>query len=60
MKIGIDIDDTITDTWKTLIPIYSKVFNKDLNLLSKSAPYYQSIKDLNITVDEYFNIMKPY
>ena len=40
MKIGIDIDDTITDTWKTLIPIYSKVFNKDLNLLSKSAPYY--------------------
>ena len=60
MKIGIDIDDTITDTWKTLIPIYSKVFNKDINLLSKSAPYYQSIKDLNITVDEYFNIMKPY
>ena len=34
MKIGIDIDDTITDTWKTLIPIYSKVFNKDLNLYS--------------------------
>ena len=28
MKIGIDIDDTITDSWECLIPYYSKLFKK--------------------------------
>lgn len=59
MKIGIDIDDTIADTWNYMIPIYSKVFKKDIKTLSNSYPYYMSIKDLNISVDEYFNTMKP-
>ena len=28
MKIGIDIDDTITDTWEYIIPVYSQLFNQ--------------------------------
>lgn len=57
MRIGIDIDDTITNTWETLMPIFSKRFNRTLdeNLL----PYYYQLKDL-ITIDEYFNIMREY
>ena len=27
MKIGIDIDDTITDSWECCIPYYSRLFN---------------------------------
>lgn len=60
MRIGIDIDDTITDTWKYMIPIYSKVFSKEPTILEKSPPYYYSIADSNISVDEYFEKMRPY
>lgn len=60
MRIGIDIDDTITDTWPYMVPIYSRVFNIPTEELSNSLPYYNSIKKLNLTVDEYFKIMQPY
>lgn len=60
MRIGIDIDDTITDTWPYMVPIYSRVFNIPIEELSNSLPYYNSVKKLNLTVDEYFKIMQPY
>ena len=52
MKIGIDMDDTITDSWECLMPYYSKMFNKPISELRKSKPYYRSIED-KITLDEY-------
>ena len=58
MKIGIDIDDTITDTWECLIPYYSKLFDKTPEELRKSKPYHKSVED-KITLDEYFDIMLP-
>ena len=58
MKIGIDIDDTITDSWECLIPYYSKLFNISEDNLHKSKPYHESVKNL-ITLDEYFDIMLP-
>ena len=60
MRIGIDIDDTITDTWSYMVPIYSQVFNIPVEELSNSLPYYNSVKKLNLTVEEYFKIMQPY
>ena len=59
MKIGIDIDDTITDSWECLIPYYSRLFNVPEDKLHKSLPYYESIKDKISSVDEYYKIMLP-
>ena len=58
MRIGIDIDDTITNSWEYFIPIYSQVFDIPVEKLQKSKPYYESIKD-NYTLDEYFYLLKP-
>lgn len=60
MRIGIDIDDTITDTWSYMVPIYSRIFNIPTEELSHSQPYYNSVKKLNLTIDDYFKIMQPY
>ena len=59
MKIGIDIDDTITDSWECLIPYYSRLFNVPEDKLHKSLPYYESIKDKVSSVNEYYKIMLP-
>lgn len=56
MKIGIDIDDTITDSWKDYIPIYSELFNIPKEKLQKSKPYYYSLNN-KISVEEYFQKM---
>lgn len=58
MRIGIDIDDTITNSWECLIPYYSKNFNIDEEVLHKSKPYYSSVSHL-MTLDEYYKIMLP-
>lgn len=58
MKIGVDIDDTITDSWECMIPYYSRLFNIPEDILNSGKPYYQSVKHL-ITLDEYFEILKP-
>ena len=60
MRIGIDIDDTINETWKHMIPSYSQIFHKDEATLKKSLPYHRSIADLNISIDDYFKTMRPY
>ena len=58
MRIGIDVDDTITNSWESLLPHYSRLFKIDENTLRKSKPYYMSVKDL-ITLDEYFDMILP-
>ncbi len=58
MRIGIDIDDTITDTWECLIPHYSKVFNVSIEKLKNSLPYYSPFKE-KMTLDEYFEKVIP-
>ena len=58
MRIGVDIDDTITNSWECLIPYYSKIFGIPEETLHKSLPYHNSVKHL-ITLDEYFKILKP-
>lgn len=58
MRIGIDIDDTITNTWNDIIPYYSREFGVPIEVLKKSKPYYESVKDL-CTREEYFERIKP-
>ena len=58
MIIGIDIDDTITNSWECLIPHYSKHFNISEDILHKSKPYYGSVSHL-MTIDEYYKVMLP-
>ena len=58
MKIGIDIDDTITNTWDCFIPEYSVLFNIPEEKLKVSKPYYESVKH-KVTIDEYFKMIVP-
>ena len=53
MRIGIDIDDTITNSWKYLIPVYRRIFNVEIN--ENSQPYYNTVKDV-LTLDEFLEI----
>lgn len=56
MRIGIDIDDTICDTWEFLIPYLSKHFNVDiLELKNSNKIYYEAC---NCTFLEYCNFIK--
>lgn len=50
MRIGIDVDDTITETWKYVKPHFSKKFNIDLQTLDK----YSYSKGLSCSLDEYY------
>ena len=58
MKIGIDVDDTITDSWKCVIPYYSRKFNIPEETLHKSKPYYDAVKD-KISFEEYYKQLLP-
>ena len=58
MKIGIDIDDTITDSWECLIPHYAKLFKIPEEVLGTRKPYYEAVKEC-ITRDEYFDVLRP-
>ena len=55
MRIGIDIDDTITNSWEYLIPIYRKIFNVEIT--EKSLPYYNVVQD-KMSLDEFLEIGK--
>ena len=58
MRIGVDVDDTITNTWKALIPHFSRMFNVPVDKLKKSRGYYYSVSDL-VSLDEYFEKILP-
>lgn len=57
MRLGIDIDDTIINTWEYLMPIFKEKFNIPLDKLKKSSPYYGAIKD-TIPLEEYLEMIK--
>lgn len=58
MRIGIDIDDTTTNTWECFIPYYHEVFKIPIETLKLSKPYYEAVKD-KLSLDEYFNVILP-
>lgn len=51
MRIGIDIDDTICETWKYLKPYFKKAFKTD----NKKLKYKRYSYALDCTLDEYYN-----
>lgn len=57
MRIGIDIDDTITKTWEYMMPIYSKEFN--ISIDKNSLPYYHPIKNI-VSFEEFSERMRKY
>lgn len=58
MRIGIDIDDTICNTWDFVIPYFSKHFNISINDLKNSnKTYYEAC---NATYLEYYQFAKQY
>ena len=59
MRIGIDIDDTITNTWEYIMPIFSEKFNIPIEQFKESGAYYDSIKHI-VSFDEYLNLIKKY
>lgn len=58
MKIGIDIDDTITNSWIYYLPIYSKVFDIPIEKLTLSKPYQEAIKD-KYTKEQFNDMLRP-
>lgn len=58
MRIGIDIDDTIADTWEFILPYYSEVFQMPMDELMTGTPYYGSLKNM-VPLDKYFEMVNP-
>ena len=58
MKIGIDIDDTICDTWDYLIPHLSNYFKIDVDKLKNIQDAYYTA--CNVTFDQYCIFAKKY
>ena len=61
MNIGIDIDDTITDTYETLLPLVAIKFGMDLSKLMEKRPsykvLYKSIPNYQDFAAENYHIM---
>jgi uncharacterized HAD superfamily protein len=55
MNIGIDIDDTITNTYETLIPMVAISYGMNIDKLMKKHPTY---KELNGTLPNYDDFAK--
>ena len=51
MRIGIDIDDTITDSWPSVMEIMCRDFNRDVNEVISSKLIYEKITGLSF--DDY-------
>lgn len=59
MRIGIDIDDTITNSWEYLKPIYEKEF--DIKINDTSLPYYKAVNEkIDLTFDEFAGRLNKY
>ena len=46
MNIAIDIYDTITNTYETMVPMIALFYNKDLNKLLQNKPSYKEFYSL--------------
>ena len=58
MRLGIDVDDTLTYSWESLMPHYATCFDVPEEELQQSKPYYRSVQD-KVTLDEYFDMVLP-
>ena len=47
VRIGIDIDDTITDSWSSVMKVMCKDFNRDINEVIESKAIYEGITGLS-------------
>ncbi len=54
MRIGIDIDDTITNSWDYLMPTFSKHFN--ISIDENTLPYYGAVRDI-VPFEEFSKFM---
>lgn len=54
MRIGIDVDDTVCETWKYLKPYFKKSFKTD----RKRLRYNRYHKALNCTLEEYYDFCR--
>lgn len=61
MNIGIDIDDTITETYSTIIPMVAIKYGLDLNELLRTRPSYKTLHKSLVNYDrfiaDYFPVM---
>ena len=57
MRIGIDIDDTITNTWENSLKVHSELFGVPVSEMQKSLPYYNAVKHVT-TLAEYYTKIK--
>lgn len=48
MRIGIDVDDTICDTWNYALPIMCEFYKKDLEIIKNSVTGYYQAGDLTL------------
>lgn len=56
MRIGIDIDDTICDSWNTIIPIISDYFKINEQEIRNSDKAYFEV--LNCSLDEWYKFVR--
>lgn len=59
MRIGVDIDDTITNSWNTFAKEYAKILDIPEAKLLDGKPYYNDIIKDKYTKEEYFEKTKP-
>lgn len=55
MRIGLDIDDTISKTWEVLLPSFLEHYHLKVEGLNKDASHYSEF--LGIEKDEYYKFM---
>ena len=53
MNIGIDIDDTITNTYETLIPMVAIKYDMNIEKLKKKHPSYKELSGTLLNYDEF-------
>lgn len=59
MRIGVDVDDTITNSWQTFYKDYAKAFGVSEEEINKNKPYYNDTIKEKYTLEEYFEKVKP-
>ena len=57
MRIGIDIDDTVTNTWEYVLPMHAERFGKGIEELKKGRPYFEAVSDCVSSFQEYSLVM---
>ncbi len=53
MNIGIDIDDTMTDSYETLVPLIGIAYKMNIDKIFKEAPTYNALKKTLANYDDF-------